>query len=232
MSMIHLKSEERGAMKASWLDTRYSFSFNRYYNPDRMGFRSLRVMNEDVIKGGGGFAEHPHNNMEIITIVLSGALAHKDSMGTGSVIRAGDVQKMSAGDGVTHSEFNASQDEPCHLFQIWILPDTQDIAPSYEQVKIDEEAAQKRFALIGGEKSDTSVSIHQDARLYWGTPEAGAVFTHAFDENRFGYLHVVDGSIEVDGQTLQSGDALELEGVRDLKITAQSDATLMLFDLG
>ncbi len=222
----------RGKTNMGWLESAHTFSFGHFMDPMRMGFRSLRVINDDRVIGGAGFGEHPHNNMEIISIVLDGALEHKDSMGTGSVIRPGEIQKMSAGSGVTHSEFNASNDDSVHFLQIWIEPSERNIKPSYEQVPIDREAARAGFVQIGGPQgSDKVVSIHQDAKLYWASSSDGDSVDYSFAAGRYGFLQVVRGQVEIEGQLLKEGDGLEISGIPELQIKALADADLLLFDL-
>jgi len=203
-------------------------------DPSRMGFRSLRVINDDRVIGGAGFGEHGHDNMEIISIVLDGALEHKDSGGNHGIIRPGEIQKMSAGSGVTHSEFNASNDDSVHFLQIWIQPDTRNIEPGYEQVPIDMDAAKSGFVQIGGgrEAKDKIVSIHQDAQLYWASPGEGNNVDYSFADGRYGFLQVVRGQVELDGETLKEGDGVELSEISELDLKALSDADVLLFDLG
>lgn len=231
---MHMKLHERdlrGKTNMGWLDSSHTFSFGHFHDPARMGFRSLRVINDDKIIGGSGFPTHPHANMEIITIVLKGALEHKDSMGNGSIIKAGDIQKMSAGSGVTHSEFNASKDEPCHFYQIWILPDEANIKPSYEQTVFNDNTA-KGFRLIGDQKAaDNVISIRQDARLFYACLDENETLDHDFDSKRYGFLQVLGGSIKIEGETLKQGDGLEFSGKDSLFIKAQTDSELLLFDL-
>ncbi len=232
MGMRLHERDLRGKTNMGWLDSRHTFSFGHFMDPTRMGFRSLRVINDDRVIGGAGFGEHPHDNMEIISIVLDGALEHRDSMGTGSVIRPGEVQKMSAGRGVTHSEYNASNDDSVHFLQIWIQPDARDIEPSYEQVPIDRAAARDGFVQVGGPQgSDKIVSIHQDAKLFWASPTDGDSVDYRFDAGRYGFLQVVRGQVEIDGEGLKEGDGLEISAVPELKIKALADADLLLFDL-
>ena len=232
MGMKLHERDLRGHTSMGWLDSRHTFSFGHFMDPERMGFRSLRVINDDRVIGGAGFGAHPHDNMEIISIVLEGVLEHRDSTGTHGIIRSGEVQKMSAGSGVTHSEFNASNDDPVHFLQIWIVPDTRGVDPSYEQVKIDAQAAKSGFTRIGGgAPSDKVVSIHQDAVLYWASPEDGDSVDYSFDEGRYGFLQVVRGQVEINGETLKEGDGLEISNVSKLDIKAMSDADLLLFDL-
>lgn len=223
----------RGHTDMGWLDSRHTFSFGHFMDPERMGFRSLRVINDDRVIGGAGFGTHPHNNMEIISIVLEGALEHKDSTGTIGVIRPGEIQKMSAGSGVTHSEYNASNDDPVHFLQIWIEPAERDIAPGYEQVPIDEDATRSGFTLIGGGKKGTEnvVSIHQDASLYLAKPKEGIEVSYSFEPNRHGFLQIMRGQVEFDGETLKEGDGLQLSDVPDFSLKALADSDLLLFDL-
>jgi hypothetical protein len=232
MSIKLHERDLRGATNMGWLDSKHTFSFGHFYDPERMGFRALRVINDDYIIGGAGFGEHGHDNMEIISIALDGALEHKDSMGNGSIIRPGEIQKMSAGSGVRHSEFNASAEDTAHFLQIWIVPDTRDIEPSYEQVRIDREAASKGFTLIGGaEKGGHQVSIHQDVTLHWAEPVDGQALSYEFQDGRYGFLHIAQGQVEIDSEMLKAGDALELSGVSILKLKAAADSQLLLFDL-
>lgn len=223
----------RGHTDMGWLDSRHTFSFGHFMDPARMGFRSLRVINDDRVVGGAGFGEHGHDNMEIISIVLDGALEHKDSGGNRGVIRPGEIQKMSAGSGVTHSEYNASHDDSVHFLQIWIQPDTQNIAPGYEQVSIDREAARDGFTLIGDRgASDKIVSIHQDAKLYWASPADGDSVDYSFETGRHGFLQIVRGQVEFDGEILKEGDGVEISDVSELRFKALADSDLLLFDLG
>jgi redox-sensitive bicupin YhaK (pirin superfamily) len=223
------KAEERGHANHGWLDTYHTFSFADYYDPEHMGFRSLRVINDDVVKPGRGFGTHGHRDMEIITVVLDGELAHKDSMGTGSVIRPGEVQRMSAGTGVTHSEQNPSDDHELHLLQIWILPERGGMKPSYEQKHFPPEERKGQLRLVASpDGRDGSVTIHQDAALYVSTLD-GETVTHDFGPNRYGWLHVAKGTVTLNGETLQAGDgaAIEKEGT----VTLGGNGDLLLFDL-
>ena len=223
----------RGGGNMGWLNTKHTFSFGHFMDPNRMGFRSLRVINDDIVAPGSGFGMHPHKNMEIITIVLDGALEHKDSIGNGSVIRPGEIQKMSAGSGITHSEYNHSPDDPVHLYQIWVLPDQRGIKPSYEQIKIDSDALKDEFVLIGDrEPSDNMISIHQDAKMYMAMPNEGTKLTYVLDQNRYAFLQVAKGHITMDGEILKEGDGAEISGLETIDITALSDAQLILFDIG
>lgn len=231
MHAKHHERDLRGRAKTGWLDSKFTFSFGHFMDPTRMGFRSLRVMNEDYIAGGSGFPTHPHDNMEIITFVLEGALEHKDSMGNGSVIKAGDIQKMSAGSGITHSEFNPS-DETCHLYQIWLYPDTANIKPMYEQISMNDNA-EKGFRLVGSKQGgDGQISIHQDVNLYHADLKDGETVHHDFDETRYGFLQVLSGAIEIDGETLKEGDGLEFSKASALNLRAKADSKVILFDMG
>jgi quercetin 2,3-dioxygenase len=227
------RSQERGLADHGWLRSFHTFSFAEYYDPSHMGFRSLRVLNEDSVKPGMGFPTHPHRDMEIITYVLDGALEHRDSMGTGSVIRPGEVQRMSAGTGVTHSEFNASKAEPVHFLQIWIVPDRRGYPPSYEQKFFSEEERQGKLCLLassGGRLG--SVTVHQDADLYSSLLAPGQRLEHTVAAGRNAFLHLARGSLQVGGSSLEAGDALAVEQPETLTIEAKSDAEFLLFDLG
>jgi redox-sensitive bicupin YhaK (pirin superfamily) len=232
MQVTVRKSDDRGKANFGWLQSRHSFSFGHYYDPGHMGFGPLRVINEDRVAPGGGFPTHPHRDMEIISYVLDGALEHKDSLGTGSVIRPGDVQRMSAGSGVRHSEYNASSKEPVHFLQIWIIPEREGLKPSYEQKCF--EAAEKRgkLRLIGSRSGrDGSVTIHQDADLYATLLERGESVTHALKAGRSAWVQVASGSIAVNGQKLEAGDGMAVEGAGDLYLEAEASAEVLLFDM-
>ncbi len=231
--MITLRpAAERGHFDHGWLDTRHSFSFADYHDRRHMGFRSLRVINEDWIAPGAGFPEHPHRDMEIITYVISGALRHADSMGNGTIIRPGDVQRMSAGTGVVHSEFNAARDEPVHLLQIWLRPSVRGLAPSYEQKAFDVAATPGTLRLVASpDGSDGSVRIHQDVRLYASVLPAGTAITHALSPGRHAWIQVIRGGIEVNGQRLTAGDGAAVSGESSLALYANEGAELLLFDL-
>jgi quercetin 2,3-dioxygenase len=230
--MLIRRANERGYADHGWLRSFHTFSFADYYAPAHMGFRSLRVINEDRVEGGKGFGTHPHRDMEIISYVLSGALQHKDSMGTGSVIRPGDVQRMSAGTGVTHSEFNASPTEPVHFLQIWLLPDSRGQAPSYEQKHFTEAERQGRLRLVaskGGQ--DGSLQLQQDARLYAGLLAAGQRVSHELSQGRYAWLHVARGKVEVGGETLAAGDAAAFEQAGSIALSPVEPSEVLLFDL-
>jgi hypothetical protein len=223
---------ERGGGDFGWLKTHHTFSFDTYHDPKFMGFRSLRVINEDWVQGGHGFPMHPHRDMEIITYLLDGALEHKDSMGNGSIIRPGDGQRMSAGTGVRHSEANASDAEAAHLLQIWILPDRKGHKPGYEQKSFPESEKRGKFRLIAGpDGTDGSVTIHQDARLYVSLLESGQKVKHALGEGRYAWLQVAKGTVELNGKSLKQGDGAAVSDERQLIVTGVSDAEVLLFDL-
>lgn len=226
------KSEERGHLNYGWLDTYHTFSFDQYYDPAHMHFRSLRVINEDRVAPGKGFPTHSHRDMEIITYILAGALEHRDSMGNGSVIRPGDVQRMSAGTGVAHSEFNPSDADPVHLLQIWILPRLRNLAPSYEQKTFSADERRNRLRLVASEDgSDGSVAIQQDARLYAAILDRDSTIEHTLTENRHVWLQVARGNVNINGHDLTQGDGGALSGERSLKILSSDEAELLLFDL-
>lgn len=232
--MITLRpAEQRGQADYGWLQTRYTFSFADYYDPEHVHFRSLRVINEDHVEPGHGFGTHPHRDMEIITYVLEGALAHKDSMGTGSTIRPGEVQRMSAGTGVLHSEFNHSPSEEVHLLQIWLLPERKGIEPSYEQKEFPRESKLNSLRLVASpDGEEGSVTIHQDARLFASVLEQGKSVRHGLGKGRYAWLQVARGEVALNGTTLKAGDgaAVEREAVLDITGSAPS-SELLLFDL-
>ncbi|HXT62799.1 MAG TPA: pirin family protein [Pyrinomonadaceae bacterium] len=226
------KSEERGHLNHGWLDTYHTFSFDQYYDPAHMHFRSLRVINEDRVASGKGFPTHSHRDMEIITYILSGALEHRDSMGNGSVIRPGDVQRMSAGTGVAHSEFNPSDSEGVHLLQIWIVPRARNLAPSYEQKAFSEDERRNRLRLVASSDGrDGSVTIQQDAELYAAILEANASLEHPITQNRYAWIQVTRGNLDVNGHALNQGDGAAVSHEPALKIIAADEAELLLFDL-
>ncbi len=231
--MIHLrKADERGRTSLDWLDSRHSFSFGDYYDPAQMGFSTLRVINEDRVQPGKGFPTHSHRDMEIISYVLEGALEHKDSLGNGSTIRPGEVQRMSAGRGITHSEFNPSRSGPVHFLQIWILPEEVAMSPSYEQEKIDLSDAQGKFHLIATREGGTGrVRLHQDAALSLAFFKSGAKTTHPIAAGRRAWLQLARGAITVNGNALGASDGAAISGESELKIEARADAEVLLFDL-
>ena len=226
------KSSERGHANHGWLEARHSFSFAGYQDPEHMGFGPLRVINEDRVQAGRGFGSHGHRDMEIITWILGGALAHKDSMGNGSTIRPGDVQRMSAGSGVMHSEFNPSQDEPTHLLQIWIEPDRRGVEPSYEETHFPAETRQGRLRLIASNDGrEGSVTIHQDAAVYATLLDGHDPVRQPVAPGRRAYVHVARGEVVVNGQPLSAGDALKAEGEHELVLEHGRGAEVLVFDL-
>lgn len=231
--MIELrKSDQRGYADHGWLKSYHSFSFADYYEPKHMSFGPLRVINEDRVAAGMGFGKHAHRDMEIISYVLDGALAHEDSMGNGSAIKPGDVQRMSAGTGVTHSEFNHSKDGATHFLQIWITPNVTGIEPSYEEKHFNDASKRGKLRLIGSpDGRDGSVVIHQDARLYAGLFDGAEQAALSMENDRLCYVHVAQGSVSVNGQSLAAGDAAKLTGVRRVEIEKGENAEVLVFDL-
>jgi len=226
------KSEERGHAEHGWLSSRHTFSFAEYRDPRHMGFGPLRVINEDKVAGGQGFGTHGHQDMEIISYVLEGALEHKDSLGTGSVLRPGDVQRMSAGRGVRHSEFNHSPSDTVHFLQIWIFPDRNGLAPSYEEKNFDTASKRGRLRLlVSPDGRDASLRMNQDAFLYAGLFDGTESASHALAAGRRGYVHVARGHIEVNGQALKAGDALSIEGENVIRLDQGEQAEVLVFDL-
>ena len=231
--MIIVRSgAERGHFDHGWLDTYHTFSFASYHDPQHMGFRSLRVINEDRVKPGEGFGTHAHRDMEILTWVLEGALEHKDSMGNGSVIRPGDIQRMSAGTGVTHSEFNPSREEPVHLLQIWLLPRQRGLTPGYEEKRFAPETRRGDFRLIAARDGrEGAVTIHQDADLWTALLEPAESVRHAFEARRHAWLHVAVGTVTANGVKLGAGDGAALSDEQAIEVTASDRAEILLFDL-
>ena len=230
--MIRLrKSEERGHADHGWLKSAHTFSFADYHDPQHMGFRALRVINDDVVLGGGGFPTHAHRDMEIITYVLSGALEHKDSMGNGSVIRPGNVQYMAAGSGVQHSEFNHSQTEPVHLLQIWIQPDTRGAKPNYAEKSFADSPVGALTLIASKTGRDGSIAINQDANLLVGKFETGHTATYSIGEGRGVWLHVAEGEVTLNGQSLKTGDAAALTAEQAMELRATKSSQVLLFDL-
>ncbi len=237
--MITLRPRnERGSANFGWLDSRHTFSFGNYYDPQHMGFASLRVINEDKVTPAQGFGTHGHRDMEIISYVLSGELAHKDSMGNGSIIRPGNVQRMSAGTGIRHSEFNASNTEPVHFLQIWIMPDESGLEPSYEEKNFTSEEKQGKLRLVGSRDGrDGSVTIHQDVNLYLASLSQGDRLTHQISDNRVVWLQVTKGAVLVNDRFLQAGDGAAIFDENQITLEYRpdaennSDSEIMLFDL-
>ena len=224
---------ERGIANFGWLDSRHTFSFGNYFDPQQMGFASLRVINEDKIIPAKGFGTHGHRDMEIISYVLSGELKHRDSMGNGSIIRPGDIQRMSAGTGVRHSEFNASDTNPVHLLQIWIMPEQSGLEPSYEEKNFDQEQKQGKLKLVGSRDGrDNSVTIHQDANLYLASLNQSDRLTHQIDANRAVWLQVAKGEVKLNDRLLQAGDGAAIINEAEIAIAGNSsDSEILLFDL-
>ena len=227
-------AEDRGRGNHGWLDSRHTFSFASYYDPAHMGFRALRVINDDRVAGGAGFGAHPHRDMEIISYVVHGSLEHKDSMGTGSVIRPGEIQRMSAGTGVVHSEFNGSQTDEVRFLQIWIVPDRAGHAPGYQQEVIDPAARRDGLALIASpEGGPGAVSVNQDVRLYNGLLSPGAEVTHPPGPGRHTWIQVVNGEVEVNGERLRRGDGASTSDAEPLALVGVGEgAEVLVFDLG
>lgn len=226
------RANERGHANHGWLDSHHTFSFANYYDPRHMGFRSLRVLNDDIIQGGGGFPFHAHDNMEIFSYVTEGALEHKDSMGNGSVLRRGDVQLMSAGTGVEHSEFNHLKDAPTHLYQIWIRPAERGLKPNYQERHYDDdELVNQLRVIVSPDGEEGSLVIRQDARILAGRLTAGATVTHSVATERHTWVQVLSGTVSVNGEVLQAGDAASEEGPGTLQFDASADAELIVFDL-
>jgi quercetin 2,3-dioxygenase len=231
--MLVRRSDERGGGDHGWLRTRHTFSFADYYDPRWMSFRTLRVLNEDVVEPGHGFPRHSHRDAEIVSLVLEGSLEHKDSLGNGSVIRPGDVQRMSAGTGVSHSEYNPSKSDRLHFLQIWFLPDRQGYAPSYEQRAFSEEQRRDRLALLASSDGrDGSVTLHQDAALYMGTLAPGKELGHDLASGRYAWVQVTRGRVRAFDQELGAGDGAAIDEDRKIALTALELSEVVLFDLG
>ena len=227
-----LKSDERGHANHGWLDTHFSFSFADYYDPKHVHFRTLRVMNDDRVAGGGGFPMHPHRDMEIVTYVLEGALKHRDDMGNGSVIKPGDIQYMGAGTGVTHSEFNASETEPVHLYQIWMFPENQGLKPTYGQKTFSEDEKRGKLRLlVSPDGRDGSVTIRQDNDLYAAVLGKGETVKHVLKPERHAYVQVARGSVTLNGTKLEEGDGAAISNEKTVELTGEKDAEVLLFDL-
>jgi len=222
-------SEERGHNKISWLESRFTFSFDQYYDPDHTQFRSLRVMNEDVVAPGGGFPTHPHRDMEILTWVLEGALEHRDNTGGSGVIRPGELQHMTAGRGVMHSEFNPSQKEPVHLLQIWLLPERKGLDPSYEQLAFPDAELRGKFHLVAGPQAP--VTIHQDANLYIVRLDKGADAKHSIAAGRHAWVQIARGAVKLNGSVLKAGDGAAISDEAEIRVEAREPTEVLLFDL-
>ena len=226
-----LKANERGHASHGWLDSYHTFSFADYYNPEWMGYRDLRVINDDLVMPGMGFGTHPHRDMEIISYVLSGAIEHKDSMGNGRVIKAGEFQYMAAGTGVRHSEFNPSKTEPLRLLQIWIMPDENGVKPRYAERNLAQAETGKLHLVASKTGRDGSMEIHQDADLLLGKLDAGQSVKHALGQGRHAWIHVAEGEVTINGSKLSGGDAVAVSEEETLNITASKPSQVLLFDL-
>lgn len=226
------KSADRGLANHGWLKSLHTFSFAEYYDPQQMGFRSLRVINEDRIEGGTGFGAHPHRDVEIISYVVSGGLSHEDSMGNNTIIRPNEVQRMTAGTGVVHSEYNANPTEETHFFQIWILPKAKGSTPGYGQKSFEAELNSKKLVhVISQDGRDGSISINQDADLYISRLKTGDDLEYKLRETRGAWIQIVKGDLSVNGTTVKAGDALKFENAETIKFKANSDSEFLLFDL-
>jgi quercetin 2,3-dioxygenase len=223
------RSKERGHNKLSWLDTQFTFSFDQYYDPEHVQFRALRVLNEDVVAPGQGFGMHPHRDMEILTWILEGSLEHRDSSGGSGVIRPGELQHMSAGTGVMHSEFNPSKKDPTHLLQIWLLPERKGLQPEYEQLSFTDEELRNQFHHVAGPKAP--VTIHQDADLFIARLDEGAEAKHSLKDGRHAWLQVARGSLRLHGSALEVGDGVAISNEKEVRVEANEPAEVLLFDL-
>ena len=230
--LTHRPADQRGRTTIGWLDSRHSFSFGGYYDPAHMGFSDLRVINEDVVVPGAGFGTHPHRDMEILSVVLEGGLAHRDSMGNGDVIRPGDVQVMSAGTGITHSEFNASETEPVHFLQIWIEPAARGVVPTYDQKAFDPAGRDGALQLVASaDGAEGSLTIGQDARVYLADLGTGQQVEHAIAPGRRAWIQVARGRVEVGGERVAAGDGVAVEATERVRLEGVGDAQVLLFDL-
>lgn len=228
--MIEIRpSEERGHNKISWLESRFTFSFDQYYDPDHTQFRSLRVINEDVVAPGAGFPTHPHRDMEILTWILEGALEHRDNTGGHGVIRPGELQHMSAGRGVMHSEFNPSQKDPVHLLQIWLLPERRGLDPGYEQLAFPDADLRGKFHHVAGPQAP--VTIHQDANLYIVRLDKGTGAKHSIEKGRHAWVQVARGAVKLNGTALEAGDGAAISDESEIRVEAREPSEVLLFDL-
>ena len=226
------KSEERGHVNHGWLDSYHTFSFGSYYDPQHMGFRHLRVINQDRIVGGSGFGTHGHRDMEIVSYVVEGGLEHKDSMGNGSILRRGDVQRMSAGRGVTHSEFNPSATDPGRFLQIWILPEREGLEPGYEEKHFSDERKQNRLCpIVSRDGREDSLHIHQDVTIYASLLDRDVELMHTVAANRYGWVQVVAGDLQINDLKLTAGDGAAIKAPGELRLQALSPAEFLVFDL-
>jgi redox-sensitive bicupin YhaK (pirin superfamily) len=228
--MIQIRpSEERGRNKIEWLDTHFTFSFDQYFDPEHVQFRSLRVLNEDVVAPGKGFGMHPHKDMEILTWILDGSLEHRDSMGTGAVIRPGELQHMTAGSGVMHSEFNPSPKDPTHLLQIWIVPEKKNLKPEYEQLAFPDQDLRGKFHHVAGPKAP--VTIHQDADLFIARLDKNDETTHEIKTGRHAWVQVARGNVRLNDVELKQGDGAAISKETEIRVVAQEPSEVLLFDL-
>ena len=226
------RADARGRADYGWLDSRHTFSFGSYYDPQHVGFRSLRVINEDRVQPGQGFGTHGHKDMEIISYVVEGALAHKDSMGNGSVLKAGQFQHITAGSGITHSEFNTSSEDSAHFYQIWIVPQDLGLTPSYTELMPNETESDDPWQLVASPDGEAgSMMIHQDVKLFTAAVASHAVLEYPLDPNRHAWVQIVDGEVEFNESTLRTGDGASLSEESELRLKAQTDAHVILFDL-
>lgn len=231
-ALLHDKSL-RGKSKTGWLDSAHSFSFGGFSDPSRMGHRRLRVLNDDHVIPGAGFPTHSHQDMDIVTYVISGALAHKDSLGTEGVIKPGEIQAMTAGTGITHSEMNASDDNPVHFLQIWIVPEQRPLEPRYQQKSLPPMDEDKPLQMIAGpDEGEHSVKLYSDTSIYLGRLAEGQSAQYDYMPGRAGFIQIISGAVEIAGETLSEGDGLQFEDVRLCEISAKSDTEFLLFDLG
>ena len=231
MPMIHDRNA-RGRTKIGWLDSYHTFSMGGFYDPNRIQHRALRVLNEDRVIPGAGFGTHGHKDMDIISVVLDGALRHKDSMGNGSIIQPGEIQAMSAGTGITHSEMNASETDPVHFFQIWIIPDERGLPPRYQQKTIDATAAKNEFHPIATPEGEgDAIKLHSDTSLYLAKLDEGTEVSHVFETGRAGFLQILSGEVEIEGNRLKAGDGLQFEATTSCSVLATETSDILLFDL-
>lgn len=222
----------RGDTSTSWLDSKHTFSFGSFRDPARMGVGPLRVINDDRVIPGAGFPTHGHKDMEIITYVLGGALAHKDSLGNGSTITAGEIQRMTAGTGITHSEMNASDQDPVHFLQIWVVPEQDGLAPGYEQTRMSPIAGHKSLTkIVGPEGPEGGVKVHQDAHIYVTKPKSGETINIEIAPNRYGFIHLAEGRARLGGEIINAGDGVELKGPVNVTLNAETDAHALVFDV-
>lgn len=230
--MITLRpANQRGHANFGWLDSHHTFSFGNYYDPAHMGFRALRVINEDRVTGGGGFDTHPHRDMEILTYVLSGALSHRDSMGNTATIGADEVQRITAGTGISHSEFNASETDPVHFLQIWIVPERRGLTPSYQEVAFPAETRRGQWKLLAGPDNSGAIQINQDVKLYAALLNSGEQLSFPLAPERHGWLQVARGKVSLNGLSLEAGDGAAISQETQLAVQAHNEAEVLLFDL-